>query len=175
MSYAALCSGLIFIGARGSVGIGQLNWGNAYFSDFTFANQLALNGIYTLIRSTKYELESQQAEQFLDFYNVEQTISTVRQQVKADHETFNTTQFPLVRPHTFQEPATPYNVVIILMESFAAEYVGILRGKMNLTPEFDALARDGVLFQKFFRPASEQIERCPVRSADFQTYREPQS
>lgn len=150
VSYAALCSGLIFIGARGSVGIGQLNWGNAYFSDFTFANQLALNGIYTLIRSTKYELESQQAEQFLDFYNVEQTISTVRQQVKADHETFNTTQFPLVRSHTFQEPATPYNVVIILMESFAAEYVGILRGKMNLTPEFDVLARDGVLFQKFF-------------------------
>ena len=150
VSYAAVCSGLIFIGARGSIGIGQLNWGDAYFSNFTFANQLALNGVYTLIRSTKYELESQRAEQFLDFYDIAQAISTVRQQTKMDHETFSTPQTLLVRSHTFQEPATPYNVVVILLESFTAKHVGILQGEMNLTPEFDALAREGILFRKFF-------------------------
>lgn len=148
--YTAICSGLIFIGARGSIGIGQLNWGDAYFSNYTFANQLALNGIYSLIRSTKYELESQQAEQFLDFYDLEQAVATVKQQVKMDDETFIATQAPLLRSHTFQEHTTPYNVVVILLESFAAEHVGILGGKMNLTPEFDALAQEGVLFPMFF-------------------------
>ena len=159
IGYAAVCSGLIFIGVRGSIGIGQLNWGDAYFSNYTFANQLALNGIYTLIRSTKYELESQQAEQFLDFYDINQAVAAVRQQVKMENDAFSAPQTPLVRSHTFQEQVTPYNVVVILLESFAAEHVGILGGKKNLTPEFDALARDGVLFQNFFQPVSERIER----------------
>lgn len=42
----------------------------------------------------------------------------------------------------------PMNVVLVLMESFAAHKVGALGSSMGATPSFDALAKDGVLFTR---------------------------
>ena len=150
LGYTVACGGLIFLGARGSIGIGPLNWGAAYFSQYTFANQLALNGIYALIRSLKYEIENNQADHLLNFYPINQALADVKQHVKMEGETFINAQFPLERTRAFQKQNAPYNVVIILMESFAAEQVGGLGGKTQITPEFDALAREGILFDNFY-------------------------
>jgi phosphoglycerol transferase MdoB-like AlkP superfamily enzyme len=44
----------------------------------------------------------------------------------------------------------PKNVVVILMESFAGRYCGALGDTHGLTPEFDRLATEGVLFTRAF-------------------------
>lgn len=150
LGYTLVCGGLIFLGARGSIGISPLNWGAAYFSEYTFANQLALNGIYALIRSLKYEIENKQADELLNFYPTDQALVTVKQRVKMKGETFSNKQFPLERTREFQKQGSLYNLIFILLESFAAEQVGVLGGNMQVTPEFDALARKGILFENFY-------------------------
>jgi phosphoglycerol transferase MdoB-like AlkP superfamily enzyme len=42
------------------------------------------------------------------------------------------------------------NVVVILMESFAGHFVGALGGTGDITPHFDKLAKEGLLFDRFF-------------------------
>jgi hypothetical protein len=42
------------------------------------------------------------------------------------------------------------NVVVILMESFAGHSVGALGSPGNITPYFDKLAKEGLLFDRFF-------------------------
>jgi len=42
------------------------------------------------------------------------------------------------------------NVVVILMESFAGRYVGALGSRDGITPNFDRLAGEGLLFERFF-------------------------
>ena len=78
------------------------------------------------------------------------------------------------------------NVVVILMESFAGRHVGALGGKGNITPHFDQLAKEGVLFTRFFSngththqgmfatlacfpnlPAFEYLMQTPEGSNDF--------
>ena len=43
----------------------------------------------------------------------------------------------------------PKNIVIILEESFGAQFVGTLGGK-PLSPEFDKLAKEGWLFENLY-------------------------
>ncbi len=43
------------------------------------------------------------------------------------------------------------NVVVILMESFAGHSVGALGNDANITPYFDKLSKEGLLFDHFFQ------------------------
>jgi phosphoglycerol transferase MdoB-like AlkP superfamily enzyme len=43
-----------------------------------------------------------------------------------------------------------YNVMIFLMESFGSEFIGSLGSDKNITPNFDKLAREGVLFSNIY-------------------------
>jgi phosphoglycerol transferase MdoB-like AlkP superfamily enzyme len=62
-------------------------------------------------------------------------------------------QFPLLRrfnplPST---PPSPYkNVVLILMESFSAQRIGVFGNALKVTPFFDKLAERGLLFDHIF-------------------------
>lgn len=42
------------------------------------------------------------------------------------------------------------NVVVVLLESFAGHYVGALGAPGNITPYFDKLSKEGLLFTQFF-------------------------
>ena len=49
-------------------------------------------------------------------------------------------------------PARRPNVVIVLLESFAAYKTGAFGNPLDPTPRFDALAREGTLYTRFFTP-----------------------
>ncbi|MFD2999485.1 LTA synthase family protein [Pontibacter toksunensis] len=53
------------------------------------------------------------------------------------------------------------NIVIIILESFAAEYVGALNNGQGYTPFLDSLATQGVLFQNAFANGRKSIEALP--------------
>jgi phosphoglycerol transferase MdoB-like AlkP superfamily enzyme len=62
-------------------------------------------------------------------------------------------RFPLLRRVDAAAGDSPYrNVVLILMESFSARRTGILGGPgpIAVTPRFDRLAGEGLLFDRFF-------------------------
>lgn len=75
----------------------------------------------------------------------------VRQQViqPGDQQQDNSPN-PVDRLVDTRKPRRDWNVVLILEESFGSDFVGSLGDTRGLTPEFDKLTRQGVLFDHFY-------------------------
>lgn len=152
-----LCVSAMFVAsvafARGTLRTGPpLRWGDAYVTNHLFLNHLGLNGSFTLITAGLGEMDNETDDKWLE-------LDTEVAETRAKHMLFlasdrntATMQRPISRMSNDQRSikAVPKNVIIILMESFAAAHVGIMGGKLNVTPEFDALTQDGILFERFF-------------------------
>jgi phosphoglycerol transferase MdoB-like AlkP superfamily enzyme len=155
IGYFILCLGLLFLGARGRWELAPIDWGLAYFSPYGFANQLALNGVYTLGKSywdDHLETRKQAAQRF-HFYSFAEALSTVQNQLVMPEERLTDSLSSLTRwyyPESSNPDKPAYNVVIILMESWLARNVGVLGGPPGVTPSFDSLAQNGILFERFY-------------------------
>jgi phosphoglycerol transferase MdoB-like AlkP superfamily enzyme len=57
---------------------------------------------------------------------------------------------PLWRGCDSGRPAGDYNVVVIIMESMTGRYVGLSGQRPSLTPNLDALASDGLVFDRLY-------------------------
>jgi phosphoglycerol transferase MdoB-like AlkP superfamily enzyme len=155
IGYFILCLGLLFLGARGRWELAPIDWGLAYFSPYGFANQLALNGVYTLGKSywdDRLESGAQAAQRF-HFYPFAEALSTVQNQLVMPEEKLTDSLASLTRwyyPKSSSAYKPAYNVVIILLESWLARNVGVLGGPTGVTPCFDSLSQNGILFERFY-------------------------
>lgn len=143
---------LLVCASRGGVRSEPLRWGNAFFSESTFANHLALNGLFTLGRSGWDAIYSK--DSFWSSRQPRETaLATTNAMLHLDGDTpLADAEHPLLRRPATAPPGAwrPKNVVVIMMESFAGRYCGALGDRHGLTPEFDRLAADGVLFTRAF-------------------------
>ena len=141
-------------GARGTLRSGPpLRWGDAFFSQHLFANHLALNSTYSLIKAGLNFIHQPSDETWLKKYPQAEALKTTRQLILTPHDQLlKADSQPLLRRHTppksLKNP--PKNIIFILMESFSAEFVGALGHPYQITPEFDRLTQQGLLFNHFF-------------------------
>ncbi len=150
---------LMVFASRGGVGHEPLRWGDAFFSESTFANHLALNGLFTLGRSGWDKIYSKQAF-WTESMAPEAALKTSLDMLSLSSETsLGEPGHPLLRSESSSAPllpmnnlqaGRPMNVVVILMESFSARFVGALGAPSALTPEFDRLSERGILFERAF-------------------------
>jgi len=140
-------------GARGTLRSGPpLRWGDAFHSQHLFANHLALNGTYTFIKAVMSTSDRTDTT-WSDAMPLATAIDQVREMLLVEQdELLDPEHYPLLRRHTpvNRLPAAPVNVVLIMMESFSAEFTGAYGNNMAITPEFDKLANEGLLFDRFF-------------------------
>lgn len=138
---------------RGGISGEPLRWGDAFFSESTFANHLALNGLFTLGRSGWDKIYSKQAF-WAKSLPADEALATSRAMLALPGETSLADEnHPLLRAEpqaALLGNGRPLNVVVILMESFSARFVGALGADRPLTPEFDRLAEGGILFERAF-------------------------
>lgn len=59
----------------------------------------------------------------------------------------------------------PPNVVVVMMESLSAEYMGTFGNTKGLTPNLDALAEEGVLFTRLFAAGTRTVRGLESLSA----------
>ena len=142
------------IACRGTLRSGPpLRWGDAYHSRHLFANHLALNGIYTLVKALLDVGKRKDRRKWLKAQNPENALATVRKMLfQPGDEPRIATGKPILRCH-HPQPGRGRgfrNVVVIVMESFSAHHLGVLGDGGGISPEFDRLAREGVLFDHFF-------------------------
>ena len=149
---------LVFgIAARGGWQHGPpLRWGDAYQSPYLFANQLALNGGFTLAHAVLNAKRADRDRLWLHTEDDGKALATVQNLLAQPGDRFEASvQYPILRTHqpgAMSKHVAPQirNVIVIIMESFSAQFVGALGATAGVTPEFDKLASEGVLFDHFF-------------------------
>lgn len=147
----------LVLGARGTLRQGPpLRWGDAFHSQNLFANHLGLNGIFTLYKASRSGKGKTDRKYWLRAMPLEKATAMTRrllftaQDTPAEHP-----QLALLRTHggngrSALAGASGLNVVVILMESFSGVFSGALGSTLGITPEFDRLAGQGLLFTRFF-------------------------
>lgn len=132
--FTLLAGGLMIIPIRGSFGVAPINTGAAYFSRHLFANHVAINPLWNLGYSMK-RVDARSRE--YHFMPDEQA-----QNIFDDMMDGNA-KYPEVLNQ--KKP----NIVVILLESFSAQVIAPLGGA-DVTPNFNALLKEGIFFSNFF-------------------------
>lgn len=143
---------LSVFGARGGFSQSTLNWGRAYFSKYTFANQTAINGVFALGKSLDLARKDNKKgkSQVSRIFTEEELKENIRNYVGTEKDKFLSEKNVLLRKTETGKEIKNYNVVIVLMESFMGDTVGVLGGEPDLTPNYNKLAEEGILFTNFF-------------------------
>lgn len=148
------CAPLVFLGARGTLRHRPLNAAMVAFSSQNLVNQLALNSTFTAVRAWRDLRHERPPDELYGTMPREEVLERAARyaaSVPGDGPVpFLHVQKPSVKP------ARPRNLVILLEESLGAEFVGCLGGK-PLTPNLDALAREGLFFTRLYSTGTRTV------------------
>lgn len=130
-----LLFGSLVIPIRGGIGLAPLNTGSAYFSNYTFANHVAINVVWnvgfaslqTETRKNPYRVMSNdEAENIVEKYLSNHSDTTIQ---------------------LIQSEGKP-NVILIVLESFMAKLIPAAGGDLPViaTPRLNSLVHEGIFF-----------------------------
>ncbi|MCM8819155.1 MAG: sulfatase-like hydrolase/transferase [Candidatus Omnitrophica bacterium] len=143
--YFLIFSTIITIFIRGGLQGPTLRPSFAFRKGNILLGHLSLNGVYTVLH-TIYQPYGKERNFFPD----DKATEIIRRIIKSENEIFINDKYPLLRKTVYKEPPRKLNVVIFIMESWTAEYTGCLGSHPELTPFFDSLSKEGLLFSRFY-------------------------
>jgi len=157
--YASISMLLIFVvlgtlTVRGTLRQGSpLRWGDAYTTEYAFTNHLGLNSTLSLVDAARHYYGKHRQNIWTPTMDKDKALTIVRKRLLTEYDELIDADKAALR-RVFNPPQANRlpvkNVVIILMESLGAHSVGALNGRPNITPYFDELAQNGLLFERFF-------------------------
>ena len=141
--YFILIGGIVFVFIRSSFDIKPISTINAFVSGNNALANLTLNGLFTSLRyMTENEAVSNDIYSFYDDNQAHDFILSLK----------NTN---CINP--FSKTSKP-NIVFILLESWSSYYVDAFSGSnMQLTPNFNRLASEGIIFMNHYSPERRSI------------------
>jgi len=117
-------------------------------SENHYTNELAKNGLYTFFAALWHnEID------YEDFYVTEDdeaAFSRARELVAPGERFTDDGPLGITRDVVHPGEEKRSNVIILVVESLSAEFVGALGSKDGLTPNLDRLADEGLLFRNFY-------------------------
>jgi len=125
---------LIGLGIRGGVQQIPINQSDVYFSKNNFLNTAAVNSAWNFMNSIEKNKEFMDTNPF-NYYNIDEA----RASVDSLHYIKKDTCIKILNT---KRP----NIVLILLESWAGDLVYSLGGYQSITPEFEKLIDNGLLF-----------------------------
>ena len=135
---------LMIIASRGGPQSPTVRIGDSCISTSPYINAACLNPIYSIFTSTFLPSEK------FTFSTEEANVRTVRQLLDLGQAPLLDNSFPLLRISQGVEGGNRKNVVIFILESWSGKDLGCLGSGINITPFFDDLSRQGMLFTNFF-------------------------
>lgn len=141
---------LLVFGTRGGFGSSTLNWGKAYFSKYNFANQMALNGTFSFGKSYYYKAKKEKRGSIKKEYSLEESGKKVREMLNISDKDREKANNPLLREVITGKEEKKLNVVVVLLESWSGYGIKSIGGEKELTPYFDELSKEGILFTDFY-------------------------
>jgi len=122
-----------------------LRWSAAFFSPSAYVSALGLNPILFFVDTLPNREPPFDAQKTRAHYE------EMARYLEVQHPDPTTLSFARYTQPSSRPPGRP-NLVLIHLESFAAFKTGILGNRLDPTPAFDAIARDSILFTRFFTP-----------------------
>jgi phosphoglycerol transferase MdoB-like AlkP superfamily enzyme len=126
---------MIFIGIRGGVDVATMNISRVYFHPQPYPNQAAINALWNSFHSLLEKKD--QANPFI----------TMDQSEALRYVSALTQSGPFSK-HMLKESRP--NIVLIVLESFTSKLIEPLGGLAGVTPNFNRLCHQGILFNHFF-------------------------
>jgi phosphoglycerol transferase MdoB-like AlkP superfamily enzyme len=121
-----------------------------------YNQELSKNGFYSLFSAFRNnELD------YYEFYKKEDNVkalSDYRELVKSKNNTFISKDLnnPLKEVFSYKEEKK-YNVMLVMIESLSASYMGVYGDYRGLTPNIDALAKKSLFFSNFFATGTRTV------------------
>lgn len=144
-----LLAPLLLVVVRGNASGKPISVVDAFQSGSASCGYLTLNGPFSIVHSIfgSRDLPG-------EFLPWQEAVDSVRRQLLRSTDRALDPGYPLLRVPTIVRSRHP-NVVVLLLESWDADVVDALRTRaglapLGLTPNFDALAGQGVLFTEFY-------------------------
>ena len=132
-----LLLGPSFVAIRGGLGKSTSNVGQVYFSQDPWLNHAAVNPVFSFASSLAH-VEDLDAE--YNAFGEAERARLVAGLYPAADGTLTDTLLSVQRP----------NVLLIIMESFGARFIGSFGGDAAVSPQLDRLAREGVRFERCY-------------------------
>lgn len=153
--FLPLVFAILVLGARGRLEEhSPIRTGLAYFSEYDYANQLALNPVFTFWRDAVYDArDKDQLEKMIAGINCPDGEMITRRLLGVPDSLNAVNGSKIYRPVRFAPSGDdPPNVILIMMESFGNTGIGALDNRFpwSLSPGFDSLTEDGILFTNFY-------------------------
>ncbi|ANI87848.1 hypothetical protein A9P82_00040 [Arachidicoccus ginsenosidimutans] len=139
---------LLALGIFGRAGQFPLRWSDAFTLGSDYASNMALNPFQSFFSSLKYTKST-----YYDLQQVKQYYTPAITDFLGI-KNIDTTKLNYTRTVTPDSTlSTKPNIVIVLCESFSYLKSSMSGNKLNPTPYFDSLTKQGVLFTRAFSPS----------------------
>ena len=132
LSALILLGGILFLGIRGGIGESTNNIGKVYHSDKQFLNHAAVNPIFSFLYSMG---KRDDFKDVYNFYTADELDGRMPMLYPHDN-TINDTLLTTTRP----------NIITIIVEGMGSALIEGQGGIKGVTPNFDRLAKEGVIF-----------------------------
>jgi phosphoglycerol transferase MdoB-like AlkP superfamily enzyme len=131
-----IATALFIVPIRGGFGVAPMNTGFVYFHErVLFANHAAINVVWNFLDAVKDINKNKYPDNYFD--------------KEKTNQRFKALFPPLGKTRQLISNDTP-NVIIIVMESFTYRFIEPLGGLPGIAPRFNALAKEGILFDNFY-------------------------
>jgi len=131
-----IITGLMVFPMRGGFGEFPIKQGSVYFSNQISANHAALNVVWNFNESLLNNGKKRTVKPFMPETEAEQILSTLYEESHEKIEIVLNTQRP--------------NILILILESFTSNVIELLGGEAGITPNFDSLAEESILFEHIY-------------------------
>ncbi len=144
---SAFLIAFLFVPIRGGFQKIPMNISDVYFSEKIFADHAAINLPWNIMFSI---LNMHNKQNPFDYFSEEKA-----EQLVADLYNTGPKKIPAIL--SVERP----NIIIIILESYTAKWVGCLGGVSGVTPNLDSIAADGLLFTNIYA-AGDRSEKGQV-------------
>lgn len=125
------------------------------FSDQRVLNELSSNGQYSFVYSALTRHLDYPA--FYRMIDRDEAYDRTRRLINQPDAVFVNKKDSIQRIIKGKAVGKQWNVVILLMESFGSEFWGVLGRSDTLTPEMDALSKEGILFTNLYASGNRTV------------------
>ncbi|MFH1227767.1 MAG: sulfatase-like hydrolase/transferase [Planctomycetota bacterium] len=148
---------LLMPGVKGGFQTKPIRPAHAFFSPHRAVGYLTLNSSFTVIKSI-----FQASVPEYKFMPETEASAEVDRILRNPNEQALDPRYPFLRQIKYAGPPSKKNIVVFIMESWTADFVGCISGKEpSSTPFFDSIAKKGMLFTNFLATGHRTIVAAP--------------